>query len=387
MNKLITIAAAAAAAMITVKILNPIRAYAWGGSSHDVITGFALDSFENQKKTQMIAFYKRYRRQLCEGSKAPDLEGDVDKGSGLHYYSSLDLKGKPLPQKGGYFRNRHGKYFKSARTCLEDNYTSALNLYKSGRTEEAMFVLGRAAHFVEDIACPPHSTSQPYAEKNDNMHYMFEQYADKTSKKYPPVGFDKRHINSYSDYSFENPANRLSNASGKFAPQIASLDESAFDKAQKALVPLAAENVMALLMKFHGDCHEENGNYIKDGSTVSLRCEGSGMMLTYTTKGGVALAKLDHAKEQRFTVVMNDNGSFALRAADGNFLSADLKKFVKPAEDGKGSAIRAAAVGRSIFRLSVGENFTKVMTGSRSSASAEDFAPGSSAQCWIITSV
>ena len=387
MNKLLTAAAAAAAAVLAAKIMKPIKAYAWLGKTHEDITGFALDMFEKENKNKLTGFYKNYRDKLCEGSQAPDLDGDVDKAPGTHYYSSLDLKGKSLPQKEGYYRNRLGKYLKSARTSLEENYTSALNLYKSGKTSEAMYVLGRAVHFVEDIACPPHSTSQPYAEKNDNMHYMFEQYADKTSKKYPPVGFDKRHINSYSDYSFENAANRLSNASGKYAPQIASLDESAFDKAQKALVPLAAENVMALLMKFHGDCHEENGNYIKDGSTVSLRCEGSGMMLTYTTKGGVALAKLDHAKEQRFTVVMNDNGSFALRAADGNFLSADLKKFVKPAEDGKGSAIRAAAVGRSKFRLSVGENFTKVMTGSRSSASAEDFAPGSSAQCWIITSV
>ena len=385
MNKLISAAAAAAAGLIlAAKYLKPVRAYAWLGKTHEDITGFALDMLEKEKKSQLIAFYKNYRDKISEGSKAPDNDGDVDKAPGTHYYSSLDLKGKSLPMKEGYYRNRLGKYMKSARTSLEENYTSAVSLYKSGRADEAMFVLGRAIHFVEDIACPPHSTNQQYAEKSDNLHYVFEKYAEKTSKKYPPAGFDKRFINAYSEDTFENAANRLSNASGKYSPQIASLDESAFDKAEKALVPLAAENVIALLTRFYKDCKEDNSNFLVDGAVCSFRCEKNGLMLTNTPKGA-ALEKLDHSKEQRFTVVMNENGSFALKAKDGTFLSADLKKFEKPAEDGKGSPLRAAALGKGRFRITAGEAFTKAVEGSRSSISAGEFTPGDDSQFWIIS--
>ena len=385
MNRLFAAAAAAAASVfLAAKYLRPIKAYAWLGKSHEDITGFALDMIEKEKRTQLISFYKNHRDKLIEGSKAPDLEGDIDKAPGTHYYSSLDLKGRSLPMKEGYYRNRLGKYMKSARTSLEENYTSALSLYKSARTDEAMFVLGRAIHFIEDIACPPHSTNQQYAEKSDNLHFVFEKYAEKTSKKYPPAGFDKRFANAYSEDSFENAANRLSNASGKYAPQIASLDESAFDKAEKALVPLAAENVIGLLMRFYKDCKEDNSNFLVDGAMMSFRCEKNGLMLTCTPKGA-ALEKLDHSKEQRFEVVMNENGSFALRAKDGTFLSADLRKFEKPGEDGKGSPLRAAALGKGRFRLTAGENFTKTAEGSRSSLSAAEFAPGDASQFWILS--
>ena len=384
MNKLFnTVALAVAGTILAAKYLKPIKAYAWLGKTHEDITGFALDMFEKEKKNQLVAFYKNYRDKLCEGSKAPDLDGDADKGTGTHYYSSLDLKGKALPQKGGYYRNRLGKYGKSARTMLEENYTSALGLYKSGRVDEAMFVLGRAAHFVEDIACPPHSTNQQCLEKSDNLHYVFEKYAEKTSKKYAPVSFDKRLVNTYSEDSFEGALNKLSTTSGKYSPQIASLDESAFDKSEKALVPLASEHVMALLTRFYNDCKDGKGNFLVDGALCSFRSEKNGLMLTYTPKG-VSLEKLDHSKEQRFTVVMSDNGSFALKAKDGTFLSADLKKFEKPVEDGKGSLLRAAALGKNRFRLSAGEGFSKVVECSRSSLSLGDFAPGDNSQVWII---
>ncbi len=384
MNKLLTAAAAAAAAVLAAKIMKPIKAYAWLGKTHEDITGFALDMFEKENKNKLMGFYKNYRDKLCEGSQAPDLDGDVDKAPGTHYYSSLDLKGKSLPQKEGYYRNRLGKYLKSARTSLEENYTSALNLYKSGKTSEAMYVLGRAVHFVEDIACPPHSTNQQYAEKSDNLHYMFEKYAEKTSKKYQPVSFDKRLANSYAEDSFENTANRLSVTSGKYSPQIASLDESAFDKAEKALVPLAAENVMALLMRFYNDCKEEKSNYIADGSVITLRCEKNGGIVTNTAKG-VVLDKLDHSKEQRFTVVLNNDGSFAIGAKDGTFLTADLKRFVKPASDGKPDSFRAAALGKGRFRLTTGSDFGKVVGGGRSALTSGDFTPGDSSQVWIIS--
>ena len=384
MNRLLSTAAlAVAGAILAAKYLKPIRAYAWLGKTHEDITGFALDMIEKEKKNQLVAFYKNYRDKLCEGSKAPDLEGDVDKAPGAHYYSSLDLKGKSLPMKEGFYRNRLGKYHKSARTLLEENYTSALSLYKSGRIEEAMFVLGRAAHFVEDIACPPHSTNQQYLEKSDNLHYVFEKYAEKTSKKYPPAGFDKRLVKGYSEDSLESVLNKLSNTSGKYSPQIASLDESAFDKSEKALIPLAAENVVALLKRFYNDCKENRNNFLVDGALCSFRSEKSGLLLTFTPKGA-ALEKLDHSKEQRFTVVMSENGSFALKAKDGSFLSADLKKFEKPSEDGKGSLLRAAALGKSRFRLTAGESFEKVVGISRSGLTSGDLTPGDSSQVWII---
>ena len=153
MNKIL----AACAAITAYKLAFPKKAYAWFSKTHEDITTKAIGLLSKDNRVKEAEFFKPYKEQILAGCTKPDRKGDPDKGSGMHYYSICNKKGTPLPQTAGYYRNRKGKISKSARTMLEENYTSALCLYKSGKIPQAMNVLGRAAHFIEDMSFNPSS--------------------------------------------------------------------------------------------------------------------------------------------------------------------------------------------------------------------------------------
>lgn len=92
----------------------------------------SLALLEKEKKQKQVTFYKDYHSEILKGCTQPDEENDMDKGHGKHYYSCVNPKGKELPETNGYYRNRFGDLAVSARTCLEENYTAAVSLYKSG---------------------------------------------------------------------------------------------------------------------------------------------------------------------------------------------------------------------------------------------------------------
>lgn len=384
MKGILSIAAAAGICAMAAK-LRPIKAEAWFTQTHKDITENALELIEKENKKALSAFYAPYKEQLVKGSVDPDNSGDCDKGAGMHYYSCATEKGKALPQKAGYFRNRVGDYSKSARTMLEENYTCALNLYKNNKLPEAMYCLGRAAHFVEDIACPVHTANMRYLPKPGNPHNAFEKHANTISKKFMPERFDKRLLKTYLGDGFETAANKLAGISNKYAEPISKLDPIAFDNAVKGMVPVAVQNVMALMTKFYDDCKGENGNYIADGKLYTLRNEASGLLMTVTAKG-IALEKADRSKEQRLAAVLSENGTFALRSADGGFVSASLKGFDYPKGDTPGAQFRAAALGKNRFRITTeGTQFAKVVACTKTGGLAvSDFVPGDKLQVWIL---
>lgn len=384
MKGILSIAAAAGICVLAAKI-KPIKAEAWFSQTHTDITENALEMLEKENKTKLVTFYKDYKDQILKGALDPDKDGDVDKGAGAHYYSCATAKGKPLPQKGGYYQNRLGDFSKSARTMLEENYTCALNLYKNNKIAEAMYALGRAAHFIEDISCPVHTANIKYADKPGNVHNAFEKHANTISKRYYPERFDKRLIKAYSGDSFETAANKLSATSNKHAAPISNLDPIAFDNAVKSMVPTAIQNVMALLMKFYDDCKSDKGNYLLDGKAYTFKNEASGMLLTVTPKT-LVLDKADKQKEQKITVVMSDSGTFALKAADGGYVSSTLKGYDYPKGDTLGAQFRAAALGKNRYRITTeGTSFAKVLSCTKSGGIAvSDFEPDNPLQVWIL---
>lgn len=128
MKKILT----AAVALAVCYRLRPIKAYAWSGTTHEDIVKKSLALLEKEKKQKQVTFYKDYHSEILKGCTQPDEENDMDKGHGKHYYSCVNPKGKELPETNGYYRNRFGDLAVSARTCLEENYTAAVSLYKSG---------------------------------------------------------------------------------------------------------------------------------------------------------------------------------------------------------------------------------------------------------------
>ncbi len=366
-------------------LFKPERAYAWAKQTHIDITENALALIEKEKKQKLISVIKPYREQFIKGSTDPDREGDIDKGSGSHYYSATSSKFKANKKIGGYYPNRLGNVSKSARTMLEDSYSCALNLYKNGRPAEAVYYLGRAAHFIEDMSNPVHTASMKFEDKANNPHKAFEKHAVNIAKRYTADSFDKRLVKSYSGDSFENAANKLSEAANKYASSLTGLDPKAFEEAVKATAPLGVQNVVALINRFADDCAKDNANFLIDGMNCIIRCEGSGLVFTQGTKG-VLLEQQDRTKPQKMTLILSDSGSFAIRVPDGQFLSGNLKALDTVLGDAQGEQFRFTALGKNRFRISSEvTRFEKVLACTRSgSLVLTDYDPEDENQVWII---
>ena len=132
MKKLIAITSLTALSMI----LRSKTAHGWFGATHEDFTNKALELIEKDGKIKQFGFFKKYQEIIISGSTEPDKENDVDSGTGLHYYVLGNPKGKDLKDTNTYYNNSLGKFSKSARTYLEENYTCSLLLYKSGKLDE-----------------------------------------------------------------------------------------------------------------------------------------------------------------------------------------------------------------------------------------------------------
>ncbi len=385
MKKLIFTAAGACCAAAAYKLLTPVTAHAWFSDAHKQLTQAALELLEKEGKQKQAAFYKPYTEQLLKGCVDPDLEGDPDKGAGTHYYSTALPKGKALPQKEGYYPNRLGSYSRSARTSMEENYAAALMLYRAGRTEQAVYVLGRAVHFLEDVACPVHTANMQYKKKPNNPHYAFEKLANTIVGKHRPDKYDKRLNKSYSGVSFENPLNKLAAAANKHAGLVSRLDPVAFEGAVKQMAPLASQNVMALLMRFYDECRSETGFLPADGKKYTLRSESSGLVITVTSKC-LTLEPADKEKEQKLMFVMGDMGSFAFKTEEGGYVTGDIKGYEYPKRGTEASQFRLAPMGGNKWRITTkASGYSKVLACGRSGAlQLADFVPGDKSMLWSL---
>lgn len=385
MKKLILTAAGACCAAAAYKLMNPVKAHAWFSDTHTQLTTAGLELMEKQGKQKQASFYKPYTEQLLKGCVDPDHDGDPDRGLGTHYYSCALPKGKPLKIKEGYYPNRLGSYARSARTSMEENYAAALMLYRGGKFEQAFYALGRAVHFVEDIACPVHTANMQYKKKPNNPHYAFEKLANTIVAKHRADGYDKRLTKSYSGKDFENPLNKLSAASNKHAEHISRLDPVAFEGAVAQLAPLAEQNVMALLMRFYDECRTETGFMPVDGKKYALKNEAAGLYVTVTPKC-IVLAPQDKEKEQKLNFIQSDMGSFAFKTDEGGYVTGDLKGYEYPKRGTEGSQFRFAPLGGNRWRISIKAfGYGKVLACSRSGAlTAAEFVPGDKSMIWTV---
>lgn len=376
---------AAIAALTAYKLATAKKADAWFAATHRDITSKALALLEKEGKAKQFAFYKPYEEQLTAGCTEPDNSGDVDRGSGRHYYSICNPKGKELPATAGYYRNRKDEFSKSARTSLEENYTSALCLYKSGNIERAMHVFARAAHFIEDMSCTVHVSNIRYFDRPKNIHNAYEKHINTICGQFTAERFDKRLLKSYEGDSFETAANKLIKYSSKYVSGISTLDPRAFDEAAKDCLVVGQQNVMALMLKFYDDCQQDRGNYIVDGKQYTLKNEASGLIVTVTDKG-IILDKPDKSKQQKLTAKIYDLGSFGFQAEDTGFINEKFKGLDYLKRDSVPALFRLAALGKKRFRITVGgTEYEKVLSCTNNgNLSIESFDPENKLQIWVI---
>lgn len=360
-------AATATAAAVAAK---PVRAYAWFSPTHINITKNALTLLKKERKKPIAEFYERFAQRLFKGCTDPDNISDMDKGAGAHYYSCSDANGKKLGAVGGYYKNRLGSFAKSARTSLEENYTSALGLYKSNKFEDAEEVFGRALHFAEDICCPVHTANMKYFKDPKNVHYSFEKFSDTVSEHAADNTCLSDDISF--DGSFEDTLNGLCTLSNSFAQALRSLDKRDFKRAADNMIPTAVQAAAAMMICFYHDCANKTEGYLLSGEKYSI---------TDTVYGKPLMG------HDSYTVRLYADGTFSLKADDSDeYLLSDLT-FSKKAS--KRKRFRAACKDGCIFRIMAEHTrFEQAAAARRSSAAViKPFDPADKEQFWKIQKI
>ena len=358
--------------------------YAWSSDVHRHIAVKALELLEKEKKLRPAAFYKNWHEEIKLGAVQPDKEGDMDKGSGMHYYSCMNAKGKDLDETRGFYRNRLGDFSPSARTLFRANYTSAVSLYKSGMIKESMVYLGRAIHFVSDMGCTPHVANMTSGIKASNVHNAFEKQINNSYSGFEADNFDKRLTKYYEKADPGDAFNKLIKYAGKFVDTILHLDPRAFDDTAKNTIPVTEQHVMAVLLKFYNDCTSDNGNFLSSDKMYSFKNEATGLMMTVTSKG-LAVDEADKEKEQKILIKLSDMGTFGLKASHGGYINKKCSGFDYLKIDGKAAQFRAEALGNRRFVISTEDSdYKKYLTAKGGKLTSSAYEPENPTMIWVL---
>lgn len=236
-------------------------------SVHRGIMLAALALLHNQKHPAADWYSAEDAAILAEEVIKPDEKGDRQRGSGFHYYCAVKPNGKPAAfAEGDYYRNGRGKKTPSARTMFEEEYAAAVQAAAAQRRKDAMRHLGRAAHMLADVCCPPHSCGLTYLTRYARYHKRFETLAAKyfwdarggmdQDAAIERVAQSVETKIASAPYHTLGPAgcgrlfNGLAQRSADSLPAVLGKDESALLKAVQAQLSLAVGETAALLAAF-----------------------------------------------------------------------------------------------------------------------------------------
>ena len=214
--------------------------------------------------------FKPYMEIMIDMVCAPDRDGDYEKGMGRHYYCGTNSFGKRLSPVGGYYKNGIGRFSKSARTMLEEDYTMALTLWKAGFEEPAAIHLVRAIHMISDICCLPHATKMTYYSLKKCIHQSYEDLA----RSMYPDAVPEQNITE-SDLHLFDDRNCFGDVLNSIVEKEASEIESVKTEPVKSIIGrlhTAERAVAALFFRFIDDLKHspDEAHYITDGMKFSI---------------------------------------------------------------------------------------------------------------------
>ena len=285
-------------------------------------------------KADIIAPMMKYMLHVV---KKPDNKNDYEKGMGRHYYCAVSYAGKTLYPVCGYYPNGLGRFGKSARSMLEENYTMALTMYHAGFIKQASSFLGRAVHMLCDICCLPHSACMTYFSPSGKLHHAYEDAAELLyPDKVPPA--HQNIDNFFSDRnSFESSLNNISETVCAEIPQlhrdpITEITGRLYDSELKTA---------NLLYRFTEDIRlsPQEAHYITDGTELIPLGAPLAPIKVRVTENGLALIqkgkRLAHTysrNKKYFSAAYRMNNLFTIAPArsqhnlvitDGSFKSFD----------------------------------------------------------------
>ncbi len=259
---------------------------------------------------------------------SPDSKGDYEKGKGRHYYCAANSHGMKKHPSGGYYKNGIGKYAKSARSMLEENYTMALTMYKAGFKENAAKYLARAIHMLSDICCLPHATGMTYFSRKAMIHKTYEALARAIYPDSVPehtITKEKLHIfssekgfgdalNAIAENQTEEPSELLSDPVRSISSRLGKTEEA----------------VAAMMYQFMKDVSDTSGrtHYAAEkshisGTDITINIKEDGLELTENgslvcvktgKKRSCGLFRAAHRYDGKYTfsLVSDDKGSVVL---------------------------------------------------------------------------
>lgn len=258
----------------------PIRAYAWFSPTHTLIFDAAFELLK-KRRPEIHRALRPYYEYIAQGVVVPDFKGDINKGSGSHYYSAVLKDGSQAEQIEGYYKNRLGRFSKSARTMCEENITIAA-LYKSFKNRKMYGEsLGRALHFIMDVCCTVHAANLISLPIKGNPHHTYETYALNNMKKF--ISSDIPNIDEleakYLPMSVGEIFNFASKLSATFYGDVCQKEEGGFNKALSQMLPTAVALSCILMIKAYESVESYKG--IKEGDVFFLK---SGNEFIYSKK-------------------------------------------------------------------------------------------------------
>ena len=154
----------------------------WGGPTHPQMMSkiFDLLSLTQQNGIanyfgNVIVTYKSDGQDVVGNAKEAlsvwALQPDIDESiKGTHYYIPYNSTSSST---GAYYKNNNGNYSRSARTRMEEHYSSALNAYWNNDMNNAIKYLGFSIHYLMDIGNTAHATGV-----SGTPHSSYETYTN-----------------------------------------------------------------------------------------------------------------------------------------------------------------------------------------------------------------
>ncbi len=211
----------------------------------------------------------------------PDSKDDYEKGAGRHYYCVTNSHGIKKHPTMGYYKNGIRKYAKSARSMLEEDYTMALTMYKSGFIEISGEYFARAIHMLSDICCLPHAAGMTYFSNMSAIHKAYESMA----KAMYPDSVPEHRITKNTLHLLDSESGFGDALNTAAEAQISEPKELLSDPEKSIInrIYKAEEAVAAILYRFMTDALDVSGKsrYIISNSRIS----GCGIIINVTEKG------------------------------------------------------------------------------------------------------
>lgn len=250
------------------KVFNPfktIRADAWFSPTHSYIFEMSFELLKN-RRSDIYEELLPLKEIIAKYVIVPDFKGDINKGSGAHYYSPVLKNGIKSKKIGGYYKNRLGKFSRTARTMCEENITLAAIYYEAGNERMFAECLGRALHFVMDICCSVHTTNLISIPHRKNPHHMYEIFSRANMERF--TNDDIKDLSAFEEKYIPMPIGdmfgELAEKSSEFYSDMVSLDRERFMLCLSEMLPTSFAASYVLIIKIFDYIKSYNGLKIND---------------------------------------------------------------------------------------------------------------------------